>query len=320
MRILITGATGFVGAALLARLVRERRWSVRVAVRRESGPEIESVERVPVADLAADTSWTRAVDNVGTVVHLAARVHVMHDDVDDPLAEFRRVNVAGTLRLARQAADAGVRRFVYLSSIKVNGEETRAGRPFRPDDLVDTKDPYAISKHEAELGLRALESTTGMQVVVVRPPLVYGPGVKANFRALIRAVAGGMPLPLGAIDNRRSLVALGNLVDFVVACIEHPAAAGQTFLVSDGVDLSTPDLVRRIARAMHRPARLVPVPMWLLDGVATLTGKRAAMRRLCSSLEVDISKSHELLGWVPPLSLDEAFGLAVEPFLAARIA
>jgi nucleoside-diphosphate-sugar epimerase len=320
VRILLTGTTGFVGTALLGRLLGDGRWAVRAALRRETDPLPAAAERVQVTDLAPDTPWATALDGVDTVVHLAARVHVMHDQAGDPLADFRRVNVAGTQQLARQAAAAGVRRFVYLSSIKVNGEETLPGRPFEPDDPAHPMDPYGISKHEAELGLRELESDTGMQVVVVRPPLVYGPGVKANFRALMQAVARGVPLPLGAIDNRRSLVALDNLVDFIVACVEHPAAAGQTFLVSDGVDLSTPNLVRHIAHAMHRPARLVPVPMGLLGALAALTGKRAAMHRLCSSLEVDISKSRRLLGWAPPLSLDEAFDRAVQALCRVRTA
>ena len=318
MRILVTGATGFVGTALTSRLLNDGRHAVRVALRRSGDRLPAAVERVMVGGLAPDTSWATALDEVDTVVHLAARVHVMHDAANDPLAEFRRVNFAGTLQLARQAAQAGARRFVFLSSIKVNGEETCAGRPFGPDDPAQPTDPYGISKHEAECGLRELESTTGMQVVVVRSPLVYGPGVKANFRALMQAVARGLPLPLGAVDNRRSLVALDNLVDFIVVCIDHPGAAGQTFLVSDGAALSTPDIVRRIARAMHKPVRLVPVPVYLLGAVAALVGKRAAMHRLCSSLEVDISTCTAVLGWTPPLLLDEAFARVVAGFVPSR--
>ena len=318
MRLLVTGATGFVGAALTSRLLSDGRHAVRVALRRGAEHLPAAVERVMVADLAPDTSWGTALDGVDTVIHLAARVHVMHDEEGDSLAEFRRVNVAGTLQLARQAAQAGVQRFVFLSSVKVNGEETRAGRPFGPDDPVQPTDPYGISKYEAERGLRELASGTRMQLVVVRSPLVYGPGVKANFLTLMQAVERGWPLPFGAVDTRRSLIALDNLVDFIAVCAEHHRAPGQMFLVSDGADLSTPDLVRRIAHAMNRPTRLVRVPVRLLFAVAALTGTRATMQRLCSSLAVDISQSRALLGWTPPVLLDDAFARVVAGFLPSR--
>jgi UDP-glucose 4-epimerase len=248
---------------------------------------------------------------VDAVIHLAARVHVMKDTALDPLAEFRRVNVHGTLNLTRQAAATGVKRFVYVSSVKVNGESTLAGQAFTETAEPNPQDAYGVSKHEAEHGLREIASQSGMEVVVIRPPLVYGAGVKANFAALMRAVQRGWPLPLGAVHNQRSLVALDNLVDFIVTCTTHPQAANQTFLVSDGHDLATPELVRGLARAAGVPARLLPVPVWVLQAGATLLGKGDAVRRLCGNLQVDISKARELLGWVPPLSVDEGLHRAM---------
>lgn len=245
------------------------------------------------------------MSGISTIIHLAARVHVMHDTAADPLAAFREVNVDTTLQLASQAAAAGVRRFVFVSSVKVNGESTAIGRAFAETDAPAPQDAYALSKWEAEQGLRQIAASTGMEVVIIRPPLVYGPGVKANFAALMRAVQRGVPLPLGAVRNLRSLVGLDNLVDFIITCAHHPAAANQTFLVSDGADISTPDLVRAMARAAARPARLLSVPVGVLASLASLLGKRAAVDRLCSSLQLDISKAHELLQWTPPVTLEE---------------
>jgi nucleoside-diphosphate-sugar epimerase len=235
----------------------------------------------------------------------------MHDTEADPLTAFHAVNVDGTLNLARQAAAAGVKRFVFISSVKVNGEFTLSGRAFNEVDTANPQDAYGQSKHEAEQGLRQLSADTGMEVVIIRPPLVYGPQVKANFAALIRAVQRGWPLPLGAVHNQRSLVALDNLVDLIITCITHPLAANQTFLVSDGEDLSTPDLIRQMARAMNRPARLLPAPVWALKGGALLLGKGDAVQRLCGNLQVDISKARTLLGWNPPISVDEGLRRAV---------
>ena len=239
----------------------------------------------------------------------------MQEVSTDPLTEFRRVNVQGTRHLAQQAAAAGVRRFVFISSIKVNGEATLPGKAFLADDVPAPLDPYGVSKMEAEQGLRDIAAQTGMEVVIVRPPLVYGPGVKANFQAMMRWLTRGVPLPLGAIDNRRSLVALGNLVDLIVTCIHHPAAANQTFLVSDGEDLSTTQLLRRMGQALGMPARLMPVPTSLLKLGASLVGRPAVAQRLCGSLQVDISKTRQLLGWTPPLSVDEGLKNAAEGYL-----
>ncbi|GHD53890.1 hypothetical protein GCM10008110_27940 [Marinobacter persicus] len=239
------------------------------------------------------------------VAHTAARAHIMKDEVPDPLAEYRKVNVEGTLNLARQAAEAGVSRFIYISSIKVNGEQTPLGKPYTAEDVPAPEDPYGVSKLEAETGLHKIASETGMEVVIIRPPLVYGPGVKGNFASMIKLVEKGLPLPLGSIHNKRSLVALDNLVDLIITCIDHPAAANQVFLAGDGQDVSTTELLRGVGRAMGKPARLVPVPAGMLMFGAGLLGKKAVAHRLLGSLEVDISKARNLLGWEPPLSVEE---------------
>ena len=310
MRILSTGSTGFVGEALVSALHKKRHEIfVPMRVQRESSASSNSFV---VGDINATTNWSTALHSVDTVIHLAARVHVMRDTAIDPLVEFRSVNTDGTLNLARQAAASGVRRFIYLSSIKVNGEMTNHGCPFTPNDLAAPQDPYGISKHEAEVGLREIAHETGMEVVIIRPTLVYGAGAKGNFKSLMKLVARGLPLPLASIDNRRSLVGIDNLIDFIITCLEHPAAANETFLVSDGEDLSTPDLIRRMARAMDRPARLLPVPKSVLMAVASMLGKRDMAQRLCGSLQVDISKSRTLLGWNPPVSVDEGLRRAVK--------
>jgi UDP-glucose 4-epimerase len=270
------------------------------------------MQQVQVGDLLPTTDWSTALNGVEAVVHCAARVHVMQDDATDPLQVYREVNVNGTLNLARQAAQAGVRRFVFVSSIKVNGESSLPGQPFTADDVPSPLDHYAVSKLEAEQGLRDIETQMGIEVVIVRPPLVYGPGVKANFAAMMRWVSLGIPLPLGAIHNARSIVALGNLVDLLVTCLQHPAAAGQTFLVSDGEDVSTSELLRRTTHAMGKRAFLLPVPAFVLESGAALLGKRAVAQRLCGSLQVDIDKTRRLLGWTPPLTLNEGLKKAVE--------
>lgn len=314
-KLLLTGATGFVGGALLARLLAADTVDVIGTSRRGAS---DSLPIRAIGGMGADTDWRLALTGRDVVIHAAARVHVMNDPSIDPLAEFRRVNVEGTLALARQAAAAGIRRFIFISSIKVNGESTQNNRPFIVEDPPQPADPYGISKHEAEEQLRRLAEETGMEVVIIRPPLVYGPGVKANFLSMMRWLYKGIPLPLGAINNRRSLVALDNLVDLIVTCIDHPAAANQTFLAGDGEDLSTTELLRRMGAALGRPARLIPVPPALLSAGATMLGKRAVAQRLLGSLQVDISKTRALLGWTPPVSVDEALRKTAAHFLAQQ--
>ena len=255
-------------------------------------------------DAFETTSWVQTLSEIDVVIHSAARVHVMSDVEADPLSAFRKVNVDGTLNLARQAAEAGVKRFIFVSSIKVNGEGTPPGHPYTADDVPAPADSYGVSKMEAEQGLREIASRTGMEVVIIRPVLVYGPGVRANFLNMMRWLDKQVPLPFGSIRNSRSLVALDNLVDLIVASIHHPAAANQTFLVSDGEDLSTTQLLSRMARALGKKPRLLPVPSWLLKAAANLLGKRSLSQRLCGSLQVDITKTRELLQWEPPVSVD----------------
>lgn len=302
-RIVITGANGFVGRAMCATFLAA---GLEVcATTRHASILIGGLPSAVVGDLDGNTEWEPVLTGCHAVVHLAARVHVMKDVALDPLSEFRRVNVQGTLHLARQAVAAGVRRFIYLSSIKVNGESTAVGCPFNALDAPHPLDAYAVSKMEAEQGLLAMARQTGMEVVVIRPPLVYGPGVKANFATMMRWVRLGVPLPLGAIKNQRSLVALDNLVDFTMTCLTHPAAANEIFLVSDGEDVSTTELLQRMGLAMGRPARLLPVPVKYLQWLAAVSGQQNVIRRLCDSLQVDIEKNLKLLQWTPPVTLDQ---------------
>ena len=313
MTTLVTGANGFIGSALCSRLRRDG-VSVRGAVRLLTS-QIDGTESLVIGSISSETDWTSVLRNVDQVVHLAARVHVMNDKSPDPLAEFRRVNVEGTANFARQAAAAGVKRFVFLSSIKVNGAFTEAGQPFTADDVPSPEDPYGVSKHESEQLLRQITDETGIEVVIIRPPLVYGPGVKANFESLMRWLARGVPLPLAAVtENRRSLLAVDNLVDLIVTCLNHPAAANQTFLVGDDEDLSTAELLKRMGAAMERPARLFYMPPALLKLGATSLNKSGIYQRLCSSLQLDITKTRQLLGWTPPLSVDEGLRRAAAGF------
>lgn len=303
--VLVTGANGFVGTALVRRLSAAG-LSVREAVR--DTPERREKEWVSVGEINGATRWDDALEKVRTVVHLAGRVHVMRDMAANPWAAFRQCNVAGTRRLAEQAARLGVRRLVFVSSIKVNGEHTEPGRFFSEQDVPAPVDAYGVSKWEAEQALWEVAKNTGLEVVIVRPPLVYGPGVKGNFARLVESVRRGVPLPFATVRNRRSLVGVDNLADLLARCTEHPRAANQTFLVSDGEDLSISELIRRLARVMDRPARLIPMPPGLMLAGARLLGRVAEIERLIGCLQVDMSHACRTLDWSPPVDVEK--GLA----------
>jgi nucleoside-diphosphate-sugar epimerase len=313
-KLLVTGAGGFIGAALCQAL-SARNVSFVACMRKSPATILPRPAVFETGDLSARVDWTPALAGCSTVVHLAARVHMMREHAGDPHAVYRAINVDATMRLAEQAARQGVRRFVFVSSVKVNGERT-TDQPFRADDPPAPEDAYGRSKLAAELALQTWAARTGTELVIVRPPLVYGPGVRANFLRLMQLVKSGVPLPLGGIRNRRSMVALGNLVDFLLLSASHPDAAGATWMVSDNRDLSLPELITRIAAAMGRPARLLPVPAGLLSAGAGLLGRRAAAGRLLDSLQVDVSPALDRLGWKPPLDVDTGIRLAVAPLLA----
>ena len=315
--VLVTGGNGFVGRALVENLLATG-VPVTAAVRRAEAQVSPQARKVVVGGLDASTLWSAALEGVDAIIHTAARVHVMDEQAIDPLTVYRQVNVDGTLALARQAAHSGVRRFVFVSSIKVNGEQTRIGQPFEADQPVAPTDPYGLSKHEAEQGLLCLARDTAMEVVIIRPVLVYGPGVGANFASLMRWLKRGIPLPLGAVRNRRSLVSLDNLVDLIAVCLDHPNAANQVFLVSDGEDLSTTDLLRRLGQALGRRPLLLPVPPGLLALAAHLVGRASIAQRLLGSLQVDIDKNRRLLGWQPAVIVDHALRTTAASFLESR--
>lgn len=329
MRVLVTGANGFVGRPLCAEL-NKRGQTVIAALRSLSS--VAGASEVKIMNtIDSQVDWSDLLCGVGVVIHLAARVHVMQDSSADPLAEFRKVNVLGTENLARQAVRAGVKRLVYVSSIKVNGETTsskaastqmeippnppfakggavglqRVSAMFRETDASDPQDPYGVSKWEAEQALHRIAQETGLEVVIVRPPLVYGAGVKGNFVQMLNVLAKGVPLPLASIQNLRSLIYVENLVDALVLCATHPAAAGQTYLVSDGEDISTPDLLRQLGMGMGYPARLFHCPLPLLKIAGRFAGKSDQVERLLGSLQVDNSKIRRELGWKPPYTLQQ---------------
>nr|HIL76221.1 SDR family oxidoreductase [Rhodospirillales bacterium] len=311
-KVLVTGASGFVGSSLLGGL-QGLNYEL-VATSRKPLHYTAGIREVLVNAIDAKTDWADALLGCDIVIHCAARVHIMNDDVSDSLSAFREVNAAGALELARQAADAGVKRFVFLSSIKVNGELTE-GEPFAPEDKFIPTDPYGLSKYEAEQGLLALAKETGMEVVIIRPPLVYGPGVRANFASMMKWVNKGVPLPLGAVHNQRSLVALDNLVSFIIHCIDHPKAANKVFLISDGEDVSTTELLKKVAKAFDKRAFLLPIPVSWMTFAAKLIGNADVASRLFGSLQVDSSKARELLGWEPVITMDEQLKKTAEAYL-----
>lgn len=311
--VLVTGATGFVGHFLCDCLLSQGFGVRGTLLKSESASSlVDGVEPVIVEPLGADTPWSHAFVGVNTIVHLAARVHIMDDSAVDPLTEFRKVNVEGTLKLARDAVNAGVKRLLFISSIKVNGEEN--SKPYSHNSPPNPSDPYGISKLEAEKAIRKIEAETGLEVVVVRPTLVYGPGVKANFLNMMKIISRGIPLPLASITNRRSLIYVGNLVDALTTCATHPSAAGKTYLVSDGEDVSIPELIRRTADALGMSAHLFPVPVSLMKLAGKLTGKSGAVNRLTGSLTVDCSKIRRELDWHPPYTIDDGLRKTAEWF------
>jgi nucleoside-diphosphate-sugar epimerase len=319
MKILVTGANGFVGQALCAHL----HGLGHTVVAQSRSALLFKAQETPyfscqTADLTTPSEINKLAHSLAgcqAVVHTAARVHQVRDSATDPLQAYRQTNCVATLALARLAAQHGVQRFVFLSSIKVNGEFSAPGQPFRADDAHVPIDPYALSKWEAEQGLREIASATGMQVVIVRPPLVYGPGVKANFLTMMRWLQRGLPLPLGAIQNQRSLVGLGNLVDVIEKCTVHAAAAQHTLLVSDGQDVSTTELLRAMAQALHVSPRLVPIPQALLERSLQLLGRAGMAQRLCGDLSVDIAATRHLLDWTPRYSLAQGLAETAADFL-----
>ena len=298
-KVLITGFSGFVGNYLVTQL---NSYDLVILGRKKHDRFAYPFFR---SELNANSDYSLALQGVELIIHSAARVHMMNEHATDPLAAFREVNTFGTLNLARQAAAVGVKRFIFLSSIKVNGESTLNDKPFRYDDVPKPEDAYGVSKAEAEAGLKQIAAETGMEVVIIRPPLVYGPGVKGNFAAMLELAQKNLPLPLGAIHNKRSVVALDNLVDLIVTCIDHPKAANQTFLVSDDQDISTTELLKLITRATGEKPRLLPVPMSWLKLTGKLTGKQSVVDRLCGNLQADISHTKQTLGWTPPLTLEK---------------
>ncbi|MGS0692275.1 UDP-glucose 4-epimerase family protein [Shewanella sp. 30m-9] len=311
MNVLVTGASGFIGTRLLERLDLP---FVKALGRNlpANFPSSQFYKRV----ISSCTNYSDVLHNIDTVIHLAARVHVMNDSVVNPLEDYREVNSLGAANLARQAAASGAKRFVYVSSIKVNGEGTTLGNPFTSFNDKAPEDDYGISKAEAEEELLAIGRETGIEVVIVRPTLVYGPGVKANFASLMNLVSKGIPLPFGCItNNRRSLVSVDNLVDLIVTCIDHPKATNQVFLVSDDHDVSTSEMVCQMAKALGKSNRLLPVPLWCYHVVGKLTGKTAVISRLLGSLQVDITHTKSTLNWVPPQTLEQGFKETAEYFL-----
>ncbi len=319
MKILITGANGFVGTPLSKYLISAGHQVVGVIRSHDTLKIVNpNFQLKAIGDIDEVTDWKDCFSGVECLVHLANRAHVMNEQSINPLALYRKVNTAGTLHLARQAARAGVKRFIFISSIKVNGESSIPGQTLTSSDQYIPVDPYGLSKYEAELGLKLIAEQTGIEVVVIRPPLIYGPGVKANFLKMMRWVEKGIPLPLGAIQNQRSMLGLDNLINFIELCLTHPDATGQTFLVSDDHDVSTTELLKEIATAMHRPSRLLSIPQFLIEMLLILSGQRHISERLCGSLQLDISFAKTCLSWKPPHTFKDQLSKTVLDYLSRR--
>jgi UDP-N-acetyl-alpha-D-quinovosamine dehydrogenase len=300
--ILLTGATGFIGQALTAELL-DQRWKVVAGLRQLSADLSDEVTQHIVGDISSSTDWSKSLKDINVIIHVAGRAHILKETVDTPIEEFRKVNTAATLNLARQAVAADVSRFVFISSIGVNGNYNTS--PFLETDLADPQESYAISKYEAELELLALAKVTGIEIVIIRPPLVYGPKAPGNFGSLVRWINKGIPLPLGMVNNQRSLIALDNLVSFIIHCIDHPKAANEIFLISDGENVSTTELLRKVSKAFGKKSLLIPVPISWMKFAAKLIGKVDVANRLFGSLQVDSSKARDLLGWKPVVTMDQ---------------
>lgn len=315
MKLLVTGSSGFIGRRVVELADVQ---GMECLSHRSRKPGIPVQGGVVYQDLSADADWREALNGVDTVIHCAARVHQMQDAPRDSLSLYREANVAGTLTLARQAAESGVKRFVFLSSIKVNGEASPVPHPFTPYVAQFPQDPYGLSKYEAELGLWQIARETDIEVTVIRPPLVYGPGVRANFRTMMNWIRKGLPLPLAAVNNKRSLVFVDNLVDLILLCAHHPQAAGETFLVSDDHDVSTAELLADMAKALGVPSRLWPLPPRCLLWAARVLGKAPVAERLLGSLQVDISHTRDRLGWRPVVAYSQALALTASAYQAER--
>lgn len=315
---LVTGASGFVGRALTQHLGVQAGTRVVCAARSHIPCTAPNMTFFQCDDALETQDWRAALNGVEAVVHLAARVHVMRDTAVSPADEFRRINVQGSINLARQAAASGIRRFIFISSLKVNGEQTLPGRPFQASDAANPQDPYGTSKHEAEQALLAIGRDTGMEIVILRPPLIYGPGVRANFERLMRLVQRGVPLPFGAVHNVRSMVALENFVDLIAVSTWHAQAPGKIFLVSDDHDVSIAQLLRMLASGMKKHVWLIPVPACLLVAMARLAGKTMDASRLLDSLQVDISETKRILNWQPPHAMQDAINKTVTSFTSKQ--
>lgn len=319
--VFLTGSSGFVGQRLSECIANKKEFSLRITTRTlQQKPFDRRITVCAPRAISGETAWHDALKGCEVVIHAAARVHVMDEKEKDPLKKFREINVDGTLNLARQSAQLGVKRFIFISSIKVNGEFTLPEQMFSPEDPPKPIDAYGISKYEAEQGLKLLAAETGMEVVIIRPPIVYGSGVKGNFPKMIRWLETGIPLPLKSVKNKRSLVSLENLVSLIITCIDHPQAAQQVFLVSDGTDLSTADLLQKVGNALNKPVRLFSFPYSLLKCLAFVLGQGAIFQRLCGSLQLDISKTCKTLGWKPSSDVDKSLGETVQAYLQGKIA